>query len=283
MKINQRACQAEASPIPLPEMGMDACKMRGHWLLAKMGKKVLRPGGLELTRRMLAGLDIDASDEVVEFAPGLGVTARMTLARNPASYTAIEREGAAARRVRCYLRGENQACRLGLAQDTGLDDASASVVYGEAMLTMHPDGKKRRIMREAARILKPGGRYAIHEVGIVPDDADGIIKKQIRKELSSAIHIGASPATVSEWREMLQTEGFRVVTTMSEPFHLLEPVRVIRDEGFWGALRFAGNVLRHGDARRKVLRMKSVFRKYSGNLIGIVMIAVRQSPVGTSA
>ena len=29
-------------------------KMPGHWVLARMGKRVLRPGGLELTRRLLA-------------------------------------------------------------------------------------------------------------------------------------------------------------------------------------------------------------------------------------
>ncbi len=44
-------------------------KMPGHWLLAKMGKRVLRPGGLELTRVMLERLDIQAHDAVVEFAP----------------------------------------------------------------------------------------------------------------------------------------------------------------------------------------------------------------------
>ena len=50
-------------------------KMPGHWVLARMGKRVLRPGGLELTRRLLAELAISPSDDVVEFAPGLGVTA----------------------------------------------------------------------------------------------------------------------------------------------------------------------------------------------------------------
>lgn len=61
-------------------------KMPGHRMPARMGKRVLRPGGMELTRRMLAALDIGPSDEVVEFAPGLSVTARLTLALNPKSY-----------------------------------------------------------------------------------------------------------------------------------------------------------------------------------------------------
>lgn len=75
-------------------------KWAGHWLLARMGKRVLRPGGRELTQRLLARLAITQSDDVVEFAPGLGVTARLTLACRPASYTAVERDrDAAARRA----------------------------------------------------------------------------------------------------------------------------------------------------------------------------------------
>ena len=49
-----------------------AHKMPGHWLLARLGKRVLRPGGLGLTRIMLDRLGIGARDEVVEFAPAWG-------------------------------------------------------------------------------------------------------------------------------------------------------------------------------------------------------------------
>lgn len=73
--------------------------MPGHWLLARMGKRVLRPGGIELTRKLLDDLQIQSSDDVVEFAPGLGVTARMTLAHGPHTYTAVERDCKAAAEV----------------------------------------------------------------------------------------------------------------------------------------------------------------------------------------
>jgi hypothetical protein len=31
-------------------------KVPGHWVLAQLGQSVLRPGGMELTRRMLAAV-----------------------------------------------------------------------------------------------------------------------------------------------------------------------------------------------------------------------------------
>ena len=56
----------------LPGSELAASKMPGHWLLARLGKRVLRPGGLSLTRRLLESLAIQPSDAVVEFAPGHG-------------------------------------------------------------------------------------------------------------------------------------------------------------------------------------------------------------------
>ena len=94
----------------LPGDALDVDKMPGHWALARLGKRVLRPGGLEMTRQLLAVLQITESDHVIEFAPGLGLTARMALAAKPASFTAIERDDAAANLVEKLLRGPSQRC-----------------------------------------------------------------------------------------------------------------------------------------------------------------------------
>ena len=64
---------------PMPGESLKAEKMPGHWLLARLGKRVLRPGGRQLTHRMIEALSIGPSDAVIEFAPGLGETARLAL------------------------------------------------------------------------------------------------------------------------------------------------------------------------------------------------------------
>ena len=258
-----------------PEKILDPAKMPGHWLLARLGKRVLRPGGLELTRRMLEGLDVRPTDEVVEFAPGLGATARMTLDRLPASYTGVERDEAAARTVRGYLDGPGRQCLVGNAEETGLPDGAATVVYGEAMLTMQRPPQKRRIVEEAHRILRPGGRYGIHELCLVSDDLDEVVKAEIQRELSAEIHVGARPLTPSEWRGLLESGGFEVGAESMAPMHLLEPRRLVRDEGLAGALRFAWNVLRNPEARKRVLAMRRVFRRHRGHLAAISLVGVK--------
>lgn len=251
-------------------------KMPGHWLLAKMGKRVLRPGGLELTGKLLGELAITPADDVVEFAPGLGITARLTLARHPHSYTAIERDPAAAAAVERLLDGDDERCVLGTAEATGLADGSASVVYGEAMLSMQPPAAKERIVGEAARLLRPGGRYGIHELCLVDDDVDESIRTAIQRELSDEIHVGVRPLPAREWRELLTAAGLVVVAEHTAPMHLLEPTRIVKDEGLLRTLRFLWNVATHAAARRRVVTMRRVFRKYDRHLAAIALVAEKR-------
>ena len=259
----------------LPGEGLDPGRMPGHWLLAQMGKRTLRPGGRELTEQMLGSLDIRTTDDVVEFAPGLGATARAALQRSPASYTGIERDETAARQVRRFARGEGRQCLVARAESTGLPDRSASAVYGEAMLTMQTAPQKERIVQEAARILRPGGRYGIHELCLHPDDLGDDRKSEISAALSESIHVGARPLTPQEWTGLLEGQGFTVRERFTTPMHLLEPRRLLKDEGMGRTIGFLLRVVRNRVARQRIMRMRRVFRKYENNMAAIALVATR--------
>ena len=250
-------------------------KMPGHWVLARLGKRGLRPGGMQRTRRMLEALRIQHTDNVVEFAPGMGVTARLTLKLEPAAYTAVERDQAAAKIVASYLTGERQQCVVGNASDTGLPDQSATVVYGEAMLTMQTQETKCQIVREAYRLLKSGGRYGIHEMCLMADNLDESKKRETERALTGVVHHGVRPLAVSEWRSLLESEGFEVQTVDMAKMSLLEPGRLIRDEGLAGAARFVWNLLRDSEARKRVLEMRSVFRRQRKQLGAVSMVGIK--------
>ncbi len=262
--------------LELPGAHLDLSRMPGHWLLARMGKRVLRPGGLDLTRKMLEGLAVSSSDDVVEFAPGLGTTTRLVLASGPASYVGVERDEAAACATQRVLRDGRDRCHQGVASETGLDPASATVVFGEAMLTMQTADQKTAIVREAHRVLRPGGRYGIHELALTPDDIPERDKAEIQRTLSDVIHVGARPLTVSEWRHLLEEGGFEVISTATAPMHLLEPARLVADEGVFGAVRIAANVLRTPAARRRVFAMRSAFRTYASKMCAVALVARRK-------
>ncbi len=259
-----------------PGEGLKTEKMPGHWVLARLGKRVLRPGGMELTRRMLAALQIKREDDVIEFAPGMGVTARLTIGLGPASYTAVERDEVAAKIVSGYLKEDRQRCVIGSASHTGLPNQGATVVYGEAMLTMQTDETKREIVREARRLLKNGGRYGIHEMCLLSENLDEDTRKETERALTGVVHHGVRPLAVSEWRSLLESEGFEVQSVDMASMSLLEPRRLISDEGLAGALRFAWNVARDSEARRRVFEMRSVFRRYRKELGAVALVAIKR-------
>lgn len=260
--------------LPLPQSDRDPTHLQGHWLLARIGKHVLRPGGKKLTERMLANADI-AGKDVVEFAPGLGLTTRAILERDPKSYRGVDRDPQVVDII-SKLTSEKAtipaSCVQRDAADTGLESNSADVVIGEAMLTMQTERGKQAIIGEAFRLLRAGGTYSIHELGLQPDNLDESVKDEVRKALARSIKVNARPLTEQEWRELLEAEGFEVLWRGKEPMALLDMKRNIADEGIGGVLRILRNVLGNKDIRARVLNMKHTFDKYSNELTGIAFV-----------
>ncbi len=262
----------------MPGEALDTDRVPGHWLLARLGKTVLRPGGVETTTRLLASLAISGDDDVVEIAPGLGATTRLVLAAGPASYTGVDRDPSAAARVDELLDGPDRRVLHASAAATGLPDACADVVLGEAYLTMQSASVKQRIVAEAARILRPGGRFALHEVAFAPDDVDDVTRQRVAADLTSTIKVGVTPLTTAGWDALLDDAGLEVHDRVRAPLHLLEPRRLVADEGVGGALRFAANVARDASARRRVLAMRGAMRRHADHLQAYGVVAVRRPP-----
>lgn len=261
----------------LPLSGRADADLPGHWLLARLGKRVLRPGGLELTTRLLAAADVAGAD-VVELGPGLGRTARDIVACKPRSYVGVDDTAAATDAVRAVVASVDGTVVVADAGATGLPTGSADVVIGEAMLTMQGDKAKRAIVEEAFRLLRPGGRYAIHELGLAPDAIEPETKENIRRDLARSIRVNARPLTVAEWTQLLTDAGFEVASIDRAPMALLRPRRLLADEGVVGVLRIAGNLIVRPAARRRVIGMRRTFTRYRGDLTAVGVVGVVPAP-----
>lgn len=262
-------------PLTLPGEGQHIERMQGHWLLARAGKRVLRPGGLNLTRRMLDALAISERDRVVEFAQGLGLTAKIVLRENPIQYTAVESDPVAAKRLEAQLPRNRGQVVQARAEDSGLPGSSATVVYGEAMLSMQTTEQKERIVSEAVRLLASGGRYGISELCLRPDDISEDKRREIGSAMSREIHVGVQPLRKSEWATLLERHGLKLVWTGGAAMDLLEPRRMLRDEGPLSCLRVAFNAIRDPNLRRRMAAMRRIFGKYRDYLCAISLVGVR--------
>ncbi|GHD90643.1 hypothetical protein [Streptomyces naganishii] len=183
------ALPGDRPPAALRGEGLDAARVPAHRLRARLGKRVPRPGGLELTRRMPDAPRIGPRDRVAEPAGGLGATARITLARGPAAYTAADRDPAAVTALSAPTAPGRTGVR-GVRADaarTGLSDGTATVVRGEAMPSTHPEPAERRVAAEARRLLAdPSGRSAPHEPRPHPGDPAPALAGRTGADLAGA-------------------------------------------------------------------------------------------------
>jgi hypothetical protein len=127
-------------------------------------------------------------------------------------------------------------------------------------------------------VLRPGGRYGIHELALTPDILADEVKTDTRQSLARAIKVNARPLTVAEWSQLLADHGLVVDEVATAPMALLQPRRLIADEGIIGALRFATNVLTHRDARGRVLEMRRTFHAHRRWLAAVAIVAQTQRP-----
>ena len=70
--------------------GLSLTRMPAHWMLGRLGERVMRPGGFGPSRRMVEALAPSPAGSGGEMWPGLGRKAELTLAAGPRSYVGIE-------------------------------------------------------------------------------------------------------------------------------------------------------------------------------------------------
>ena len=251
----------------------DVSQLQSHQLLAKVGKRVLRPGGKEMTKMLVENLNITPQDKIVEFAPGLGFTASLALKKHPKSYIGVEMDEKHIENLRNKINGKNIKFILGDAEKTGLETESQDKIFGEAMLSMHANQRKTRIIKEASRILKKGGLYAIHELELNLNGMEEEMGEGIQKDLAIVSRVNARPLTISEWTRLLEEEGFKVIKVERNPLRVLEPSRIIGDEGFFRALKIGMNVMTHSGARKRILEMRRTFKTHDKCLNAVAILA----------
>ena len=162
----------------------------------------LRPGEVVLDLGSGGGLDVLlAARQVGEggIVYGVDMTDRMLdLARGNAAKTGAS----------------NVEFRKGDLEELPLADGSVDVIISNCVVNLTPD--KGRALREAFRVLKPGGRLAISDI-VVDGDLDDlpVSENEIRAGLSWAGCI-AGALSATEFTQLLEAAGFENIAITFE-------------------------------------------------------------------
>ena len=116
-----------------------------------------------------------------------------------------------------FLKGE--------IENIPLPDDSLDVIISNCVINL--SGDKDRVLREAFRVLKPGGRFAISDVVV-----RGAVPAEIRKSIELWIGCIAGALQEYEYRDKLFSAGFSSVE--------IEPTRIYKSEEASDFLAAAG-------------------------------------------
>jgi arsenite methyltransferase len=173
----------------------------------------LKPGEVVLDLGSGGGIDVLLSAKRVGptgKAYGLDMTDEMLALANE------NKRNAGAENVE-FLRGE--------IENIPLPDNSVDVIISNCVINLSAD--KDRVLREAFRVLKPGGRFAVSDVV-----TRGEIAPEIRQSLLLWVGCVAGALDEGEYREKLKAAGFEQIS--------IEPTRVYRMEDAREFLSSAG-------------------------------------------
>jgi ubiquinone/menaquinone biosynthesis C-methylase UbiE len=99
----------------------------------------------------------------------------------------------------------NVAFLKGRIEDIPLPASSVDVVISNCVINLAAD--KSRVLREAFRVLKPGGRFAVSDVV-----ADGPIPEALRRDMEAWVGCLAGALEIDTYRALLTQAGFEDVS-----------------------------------------------------------------------
>jgi arsenite methyltransferase len=150
--------------------------------------------------------DLNEGETVLDLGAGAGADVLISARRVGATGKAIGLDMTdemldLARRNARQAGSTNVEFLKGYLEDIPLPDDSVDVVISNCVINL--SGDKQRVLREAARVLRPGGRFAISDVIADPDMDDAT-----RADMARWTGCIAGALTRQEFEESLEAAGF---------------------------------------------------------------------------
>lgn len=243
----------------------------GHQVMAAAGKKILRPGGKAATEQLFQWADFKPENTVLELAASFGYSAIALSRRYGVRVVGVEKNPESVARARANIQAAGLEDQVQILEGDifHLDQIAEQFDYvvAEAILTMQSVPAKAKILQGIQRRLKPGGKFLSHE--LLANDRE----EEIHHALALAIRANSTPLSEPNWLHIYETAGLQVLKHHTGAMELLNPIRIIQDEGWKDAIKFFWNVLTHSKVRDRLLAIRQIFKQYKRDLGYIILYA----------
>lgn len=231
-----------------------------RFMLDDLGMTWLHPGGLPSTERMLKILELDSKSRVLDLGCGVGSTTRFVRRVYGCRTVGVDIDPDMIDRARRRSRGPRyQDLRYEVMDGgaMGFRDASFDVVIMQSVACFND---KQRLLTEARRVLKPGGRVALNEVTWLRPPSEGVAKVT-RATVCETFRGALLP---EEWAEVLRQAGFTEVRHETLDFKPVAAYQILREEGLINTLRTFARVLTNAKNLMRLSAVSDYFKRFPG-------------------
>jgi len=246
----------------------------GHQVMAAAGKKILRPGGKAATEQLFQWAGFQPGETVLELAASFGYSAIALAKHYGVQVVGVEKNPESVARARANIQAAGLADQVQVIEGDifHLEQIPGQFDYvlAEAILTMQSQPAKVKILNGVRDRLKFGGKFLSHE--LLATDRE----EEIHRALAATLRVNSTPLSEADWIDTYKAAGLQVEQHQTGAMGLLNPTRIIQDEGLSGAIHFFWNVITQPQVRNRLLTVRRVFQQYKQELGYIVLCAERK-------
>ncbi len=243
-------------------------KIPGHFFLANLGKKRLRPGGKKATTFLIESVDFNHK-KVLEVACNQALTSCEIATKYDCQIEALDINQKALVKAQKYLDQKKLNHKIHLQQGNAFSlpypDNSFDIVINEAFLTMNQNVIKQKALQEYFRVLKPGGFLLTHDIMYLHDD-------QFVPEMIATINMHAEPLSYDGWLNLFQDQGFVIRDTDHGKMTLMTPKGMLKDEGLINLIKIFRNGMKK-ENKDTFVKMRKFFSKHSHEMNYLAIVS----------
>ncbi len=226
-----------------------------------VGLTVIHPGGYSATDQLLEQLRLTSESKVIDIACGKGTSALRIARKYGCRVTAVDLSPELIEEARRLSQRRGLSSQVEFvvadAMDLPFADRSFDCAVSQAMLVLVDD--KVQTIKEAARVLKPGGTAGWLELSWRREPTEEFLD-HVSNVLCSYCMKRAE--TCEGWKATFAKAGVSGLRVSIYSFKNGGTLGIIKDEGVANSLRVLSRYVRNSDVRNRMRLIDRTFKEY---------------------
>ncbi len=225
-----------------------------------VGLKILHPGGIEATNNVLDMLKIEKNMKVLDIACGKGRTSVHIAKKYGCQVIGIDILENSIEEAKIYAKKHGVdhlvTFQAANAENLPFADNEFDITIAQAMLILVDN--KEKVIREASRVLKPGGKSGWIELSWKKPAKEDFLLNASKEICAKCI---SNVVTFNDWEEMFK-QVFANVKVNSFDMDFRGFSEMIKEEGILIGLKVMFRYMTKPTIRKRMMKLNNFFKTY---------------------